>query len=140
MASNWFIAFIVLLIIELVTINLVTIWFALGTVAAMIATIFTDSLVIQLIVFLIVSFLSLLISKPILKKFKKFKVEATNLDRVVGKTGEVVKKIGVDNRFGEVKVLGNVWTATSKEEIEVGIKVKVLAIDGVKLIVERLDD
>lgn len=140
MISNWFVAFVVLLIIELVTINLVTIWFALGTVAAMIATIFTDSLVIQLIVFLVVSFLSLLISKPILKKVKKFHVEATNLDRVVGKTGEVVKKIGTDNHFGEVKVLGNVWTATSKEEIESGVKVRVLAIDGVKLVVERWED
>lgn len=136
MVGGWFIAFVILLIIELVTINLVTIWFAAGAVAAMISTIFTDSLFIQSLIFLGVSFLSLLVTKPFLSKFKKFDIEATNLDRVIGKTGEVVKKIGT-NQYGEVKIFGNVWTASSKKSIEVGSKVKVLAIEGVKLIVEE---
>ena len=60
MLGEWFILFVVLLIIELVTVNLVTIWFAAGAVAAMIATIFTDSLIYQMAVFLIVSFLSVI--------------------------------------------------------------------------------
>lgn len=138
MISKWFIAFIILVIIELVTVNLVTIWFAIGSIAAIIATIFTDSLVWQLIVFLIVSFLSLLITRPLLKKIKRFEVEPTNLDRVIGKSGEVTKKIDLDkNHYGEVKVLGSIWTASSKEILEVGTKIKVLSIDGVKLIVEK---
>lgn len=138
MVIKWFIAFVILVIIELVTINLVTIWFALGAVAAMIATIFTDSLVFQLIVFLIVSFLSLLITKPLLKRFKKFDVEPTNVDRVIGQKGEVIKRVGADKSdCGEVKVLGNVWTAYGKEMMDVGCSVKVLSIDGVKLIVEK---
>ncbi len=136
MLGEWFILFVILLIIELVTVNLVTIWFAAGAVAAMIATIFTDSLIYQMAVFLIVSFLSLLITKPFLKKLKKFEVEPTNLDRVIGKTGEVTKKIS-ENQTGEVKIFGNVWTAVSEEEISVGSKVKVLSIDGVKLVVEK---
>lgn len=136
MVGWWFIAFVILLVIELVTINLVTIWFAAGAVAAMVSTLFTDSLFIQSLVFLGVSFLSLLITKPFLAKFKKFDIEATNIDRVIGKTGEVVKKIG-SNQYGEVKIFGNVWTASSKKAIEVGSKVKVLAIDGVKLVVEE---
>ncbi len=136
MVIGWFIAFVILLIIELVTVNLVTIWFAIGAVAAIITTIFTDSVLIQSIVFVVVSVIALLITKPLIKKFKKFEVEPTNSDRVIGKVGDVTKKIE-KNKYGEVKVYGNTWTASSKEVIEVGERVKVLSIDGVKLIVEK---
>jgi len=136
MVIGWFIAFIILLIIELATVNLVTIWFAIGAVAAIISTIFTDSIAIQAIVFGVVSLVSLLITKPLIKKFKGFEVEPTNSDRVIGKTGEVTKKIS-SNKYGEVKIFGNTWTATSEEELDVGQKVKVLSIDGVKLIVKK---
>ncbi len=136
MVIGWFIAFVILLVIELVTVNLVTIWFAIGSVAAIITTIFTDSILIQCIVFTIVSVISLLITKPLIKKFKKFDVEPTNSDRVIGKVGEVTQKIE-KNKYGEVKVYGNTWTASSKDVIDVGERVKVLSIDGVKLIVEK---
>ena len=136
MVIGWFIAFVILLVIELVTINLVTIWFAIGAVAAIITTIFTDSILIQSIVFVVVSVIALLITKPLIKKLKKFEVEPTNSDRVIGKVGDVTKKIG-KNKYGEVKVYGNTWTASSKDVIEVGERVKVLSIDGVKLIVEK---
>ena len=136
MVIGWFIAFVVLLIIELVTVNLVTIWFAIGAVAAIITTIFTDSILIQCIAFVVVSVISLLITKPLMKKFKKFEVEPTNSDRVIGKVGDVTKKID-KNKYGEVKVYGNTWTASSKQVINVGERVKVLSIDGVKLVVEK---
>lgn len=136
MVIGWFIAFVILLVIELVTVNLVTIWFAIGAVAAIITTIFTDSILIQCIVFTVVSVISLLITKPLIKKFKKFEVEPTNSDRVIGKIGEVTQKIG-RNKYGEVKVYGNTWTASSKQVINVGERVKVLSIDGVKLVVEK---
>ena len=136
MVIGWFIAFVILLIIELVTVNLVTIWFAIGAVAAIITTIFTDSILIQSIVFVVVSVIALLITKPLIKKFKKFEVEPTNSDRVIGKVGDVTKKIE-KNKYGEVKVYGNTWTASSKDVIEVGERVRVLSIDGVKLIVEK---
>ena len=71
MVIGWFIAFVILLLIELVTVNLVTIWFAIGAVAAIITTIFTDSIMIQSIVFIVVSVLSLFITKPLIKKVKK---------------------------------------------------------------------
>ena len=136
MVIGWFIAFVILLVIELVTVNLVTIWFAIGAVAAIITTIFTDSVLIQSIVFVVVSVIALLITKPLIKKFKKFEVEPTNSDRVIGKVGEVTKRIG-KNKYGEVKVYGNTWTASSKQVINVGERVKVLSIDGVKLVVEK---
>ena len=136
MVIGWFIAFVILLVIELATVNLVTIWFAIGAVAAIITTIFTDSILIQSIVFIVVSVIALLITKPLIKKFKKFEVEPTNSDRVIGKVGDVTKKIE-KNKYGEVKVYGNTWTASSKDVIEVGERVKVLSIDGVKLGVEK---
>lgn len=136
MVIGWFIAFVILLLIELVTVNLVTIWFAIGAVAAIITTIFTDSILIQSIVFVVVSVIALLITKPLIKKVKKFEIEPTNSDRVIGKVGEVTKKIG-RNKYGEVKVYGNTWTASSKQVINVGERVKVLSIDGVKLVVEK---
>lgn len=136
MIIGWFIAFVILLVIELVTVNLVTIWFAIGAVAAIITTIFTDSILIQSIVFVVVSVIALLITKPLINKFKKFEVEPTNSDRVIGKVGEVTQKIG-KNKYGEVKVYGNTWTASSKQVINVGERVKVLSIDGVKLVVEK---
>lgn len=136
MIIGWFIAFVILLVIEFVTVNLVTIWFAIGAVAAIITTIFTDSILIQSIVFVVVSVIALLITKPLINKFKKFEVEPTNSDRVIGKVGEVTQKIG-KNKYGEVKVYGNTWTASSKQVINVGERVKVLSIDGVKLVVEK---
>ena len=139
MAIWWFLAFLFLLIIELATVNLVTIWFAIGSIAAIIATFFTDSLMIQSIVFIVVSAIVLAITKPLIKAFKGFETVPTNLDRVIGKSGEVTKKIE-KNKYGEVKVFGNVWTATSKKPIDVGEKVKVLEIDGVKLIVEKEEE
>ena len=134
MIVEWFILFAILLIIELLTVGLVTVWFAIGAGAAIICSLFTDSITIQLVVFLVTSVISLLIMKPILKKFKSFDITPTNLDRVVGKTGEVTKTIEPD-KYGEVKIFGNTWTAASKSHIDVGTKVKILSIDGVKLIV-----
>jgi len=132
----WFIAFLVLLFIEVITINLVTIWFAVGALAAFITSLITESFIIQMIVFLVVSVIALLITKPLIKKFKGFQVTPTNFDRVIGQEGEVTKKIS-KNEYGEVKVFGNTWTAYSKQTIKEGEKVKVLDIEGVKLIVEK---
>lgn len=136
MAIDWFILFLILLFIEIVTINLVSIWFAIGAVGAMICTFFTDSIVLQTLVFIVVSIIALLITKPLIKKFRKREVIPTNLDRVVGKIAVVTKKISLNN-YGEVKVLGSFWTAVSDCDIEVGNNVIVQAIDGVKLIVKK---
>ena len=139
MTVFWFGTFIFLLIVEIVTVNLVTIWFALGALFAIISSMFTDSFIIQMLVFVFVSLISLIVTKPLLKKFKGFEVTPTNSDRVIGMVGEVTKKID-KNKYGQVQVFGNSWTATSDQVIEVGKKVKVLSIDGVKLIVKKEEE
>jgi len=139
MVTNWFIAFVVLTVLELVTINLVSVWFAVGAIASMVCAMFTDSFFIQLCVFIIVSSITLLITKPLVKKIKTKEVEPTNLDRVIGRMAVVTKEINKD-KLGEVKVLGNTWTAVCDEKVSEGQKVKVMAIDGVKLIVKVEED
>ena len=134
MSYTWFIAFVLLLFIELITVNLVSIWFAIGSLVAFITTFVVDNILIQVTVFIVVSVLSLVMTKPIIKKFKVNDVVPTNSERVIGKRAEVIKRI-TEDEYGEVKVLGNIWTAVAKDTIEVGQKVKVMAIDGVKLVV-----
>lgn len=132
----WFIMFLCLVFIEMVTVGLVSIWFAVGSIAALITSYFTDSFLIQITVFLIVSIIFLISMNPIVKKLKIVKAEPTNLDRVIGKKAEVIKKIE-KNRVGEVRVLGSVWSAICDEEVDVGDNVIVQKIEGVKLIVRK---
>lgn len=136
MAIYWFMACLVLLFIEISTVNLVSIWFAIGSLFAMILAIFTDNFLLQLIMFIVISIIALLITKPLVKKFRKTDIVPTNLDRVIGKRADVIKEITAD-KYGEVKVLGAVWTAAGNGNFKVGDKVIVKSIDGVKLIVEK---
>lgn len=136
MIIGWFIIFVLLIIIEFLTVNLVTLWFAVGAIAAIICSFFTDSVVVELFVFFAVSVITLLIMRPILKRFRKFDVVPTNLDRVIGKIGDVTRTID-PNQYGEVKVCGSSWTAASNTHIDKGSKVKILSIEGVKLIVQK---
>lgn len=139
MASIWLVIFIVLVIIELLTINLVTIWFAIAAVFALLVDIITRNTMLEIIVFILSSFLLLLLTKPLIKKIKVKKVEATNLDMVINKIGIVTEDINQD-KIGEVKVLGKRWSAYSNTELKKDEKVKILSIDGVKLKVEKIGE
>jgi len=138
-ASIWLVIFIVLVIIELITINLVTIWFAIAAVFALLVDIITRNTMLEIIVFIVSSFLLLLLTKPLIKKIKVKKVEATNLDMVINKVGIVTEDINQD-KIGEVKVLGKRWSAYSNTELKKDEKVKILSIDGVKLKVEKIGE
>lgn len=139
MVGTWFIIFLVLLVIELATVNLVSIWFAVGALSSMIAACFIEDITIQIIIFIIVSVIALLITKPFVSKLRIRKIQPTNLDRVIGSEGVVMKDIS-KNSYGEVKVKGSIWTAMSDTEIEKGKEVKVLKIEGVKLLVEEIKE
>lgn len=120
--------------IELTTVNLVTIWFVVSGIIALVTSFFTDNTLIQFGVFVILGVILLITTRPIIKKILKQKV-ATNYDRVIGKQGVVTEKI-TKNNYGEVKVDGKRWTAFANETIEKGSVVKILEIEGVKLKVE----
>ncbi len=137
MSIYWIILFLVLLFIELATINLVSIWFAIGALGAFLTSFFTDSILVQLLIFVVISIVSLFVTLPIVKKIKsKENIIPTNLDRIIGNEVEVIKEIK-PNHYGEVEVFGTIWTAASKDVLKVGEKARILKMDGVKLIVER---
>lgn len=139
MTEAWLIFFIILVIVELITVNLVTIWFAFGALVTSLVSLYTTDTVILLAVFTLVSLLLSLITKSVVKKLKVKKVVATNLDQVIGKTGVVTEPIAKD-KIGEVKVLGKRWSAYSDREISKDKKVKILSISGVKLKVEEKEE
>lgn len=138
-ASIWLIIFIVLVIIELLTINLVTIWFAIAAVFALIVDVITRNTMLEMLVFTVSSLLLLLLTKPLIKRIKVKKIESTNLDMVINKVGIVTEDI-LNDKIGEVKVLGKKWSAYSDSEIKKQEKVKILSIDGVKLKVEKMGE
>lgn len=134
----WFGVVVLTVILETMNGQLISIWFMLGSIAALIASFFDVPFIWQLVIFIVLSIVSLIISRPFVKKFVKLKIEDTNLGRCLGKTGIVTEEIGGIEFKGQVKVLGNVWTAVSLDNVKipVGSEVTVLKIDGVKLIVE----
>ena len=136
---TWLIIFIFLIFVEIATINLVSIWFAIGAIASCILSIYVDNLIIQLGCFAITSTICLILTKSIISKIKNHKITPTNLDRVIGDIGIVTKNIDEFNN-GEVKVDGKTWTATSKETLKVGTKAKIVSINGVKLNVKSIKE
>jgi len=136
---TWLIIFIFLIFVEMATVNLVSIWFAIGAIASCILSIYVDNLIIQLGCFVITSTICLILTKSIISKIKNHKITPTNLDRVIGDIGIVTEDIDEFNN-GEVKVDGKTWTATSKETLKVGTKVKIVSINGVKLNVKSIKE
>ena len=131
----WFTIALVLGIIEISTCNLVSIWFVISALVAMLTTFITDSLYIQIAVFVILGIVLIPISKKIYKRIKSNN-EKTNFDRIIGMKGIVTEDITKDN-IGEVKVDGKRWSAYSDTNISVGEPVKVLSINSVKIKVEK---
>ena len=139
MTSIWLIVFLGLVFLELATINLVSIWFAIGALVSFIVSLYVEDMTIQIAVFVVVSIISLLLTKKIVKKVRGKEPERTNLDRVIGKVGIVTEEI-TKLEPGEVKVDGKKWSAISNKKIKVGSKVEILSIDGVKLNVKEVKE
>lgn len=139
MSLTWMIIFIILILLELGTVNLVSIWFALGALASFVLSFWVDNVTWQIAVFVGVSFVSLLLTRGFVNKVRGGKIEATNLDRVIGKIGIVTEEI-TKLEPGEVKVDGKRWSAISTKKIKVGSKVEILSIDGVKLNVKEVKE
>ncbi len=131
----WLILVIFLGMIELITVGLVSIWFVISGIVAMILSFFIDNFVVQFGVFVILGVVLMLFTRKTLEKYFPKPIK-TNLDRVVGLEGIVTEEIRKDS-VGEVKVDGKRWSAIADEEIKVGSIVKILHIDGVKLKVEK---
>ena len=134
----WLAIIIILTAIELLSVNLTTIWFVASGIVALGVSFLTDNYLIQFGVFVLLGVILVITTKPILVKKLKSKKEATNLDRVIGMEGIVTEKI-TKRENGEVKVDGKKWTACADKAIKEGETVKALEINGVKLRVEKVE-
>ena len=135
----WISLVVVLTFIEAITVNLTTIWFVASGLVALLISFVTDNVFIQFGVFSILGVAFLILTKPILEKWMKKADEKTNLDRILDMKGLVTETI-TPSMTGEVKVDGKLWTAIAKENLKKGDFVRILKIDGVKLIVEKWED
>lgn len=131
------------LILEGISVQLTSIWFALGAIVAMLLAVFhVDSLPVQIAAFVIVSLVTLIATRPLTRKLIDKKKQPTNADRNIGETAIVTTDIVNLEGKGEVKVKGTQWTARSADgtDISTGETVRVLRIEGVKLIVEKTEN
>ncbi len=140
MAYVWIALAIVMVLVEITTVQLVSVWFMVGALCAALTTLFTDSIVIQLAVFVGVSLLALLVTRPLVRRLKENRVQLrTNIDRLPGEKGVMLKPVENTESVGQAKVLGKVWSLkTDNPPLKEGDTVRVIAVDGVKLIVEKV--
>ena len=124
---------------EAATVGLVSLWFAGGALAAMLAAALSAELWLQITVFLVVSAVLLYFTRPIVKKLLAGKNKETNLDRIIGKTVIVSETVDNDAETGRCVIAGVSWSVRSDDGsvIEAGEKVTVDRVEGVKLIVKR---
>lgn len=137
---GWLIVFVVFAALELISLGLTCIWFAIGALAACVTSLFTDNWVIQAVIFVIVTISVLVFLRPIAIKYINNKAEKTNVDSIIGKTAKVLISIDNVNATGMVMLDGMEWTARSADEniIEKDALVRVTSVEGVKVIVEKV--
>ena len=129
---------VLFVIVELATYGLASIWFALGSLAALIVAALGGAIWLQIVVFAVVSAATLLLTRPLAQKYVNSRTQATNADRVIGAKALVTEEINELAGTGSVRVDGKIWTARSTDDsvLPIGARVVVKEIRGVRLIVE----
>lgn len=135
----WTIVLVIAIIIEAITVDLVSIWFGAGAIVALVAEAFGASQFIQVVLFTIVSVICIIITRPLSKKYLRGNTIKTNYDRIIGKHCLVTETITADNK-GEVKVMGTLWMASSlnNETIQAGQYAEVVSIEGAHVVVKEI--
>jgi membrane protein implicated in regulation of membrane protease activity len=138
----WLILTLVLACIEAATLGLVTIWFAVGALFGFFGALAGISLLWQVILFIASATVLLIYTRPIAVKYLNSRTNPTNVDRLVGEKGIVIETIDAINGKGQVRVLGQVWSARAADgnRIDLEEKVEVREISGVKLIVRKVEE
>lgn len=142
MTVYWLIGAALLLLIEMITVSLTSIWFAGGALAAAIVSVFCFNIIIQIVVFIVVSVILLALTRPIAVKYVNTKVEKTNADALVGRKCKVAETIDPGNATGKIIINDVEWGARSADGesvISQGATVQIKEISGVKLIVEPIN-
>ena len=137
MSLFWLVAMVLFGVLEAVTVGLTSIWFAWGALGALAAAAASAPVIVQIVVFLGVSFLTLLLVRPLAQHYVNDRKVATNADRVIGREAVVTEDIDNIQGKGRVSISGADWTARAEDDrpIPAGSTVRVLRIEGVKVIV-----
>lgn len=133
----WLGIFVVALMVEFATADMVSVWFALAAVPSFILALLNVNIIIQVVLFVVISILLLVLTRPLAMKYFKTNEIKTNVDLYIGASGVCIQQIDIDS-VGRVKARNQEWSAISKEMIKVGENVRVLDVEGAKLIVEKI--
>ncbi len=139
----WLVLLIILLIIEIITVGLTSIWAAGGALAALILNLLGISLLWQVVVFFIVTFVLLYFTRPFAIRFINTRREKTNYEGIIGKTIRIAETVDNISQTGMAVVNGQEWTVRAEKENEIlepGTLAKVVNIAGVKLIVRKYEE
>ncbi len=138
----WTALLILMAIGEAVTVGLTCIWFAAGSLVALVVSLLDGPLWLQIVLFILVSILCLLAVRPLAKKYLNSKVEPTNADRIIGAESRVIEDIDNLQATGAIRIDGIVWSARSAHDapIPAGTLVRILRIEGVKVYVEPVKE
>ena len=141
MSYIWLAGVVVFAIMEAATISINFVWFAFGSLSAMIAAMCGAQLWLQLVVFVAVTGFALYFTKPLVKKYLQGKYQPTNADRIIGCEGIVLETVNNTENVGQIRVNGQIWSAKSQDNsiIAQGEMVKVISITGVKALVNKLN-
>ena len=133
----WFALLIAFVVAEAVTVNMVSAWFAAGSLAALIAALLGAKLWLQIVLFLVVSTVALALLRPVAKKYFTPRLTPPNVDALVGTVCMCVTAVDNMAGVGQVKIGDVEWSArsTTGEEIPVGSQVKIDRVEGVKVYV-----
>ena len=140
-AIHWLIWMVVFLAIEGASVTLVSVWFAAGSLVAMIAALLNASFLVQLVIFFAVSCILLAMLRPMVRRYITPKVTKTNVDAIIGKQVLVTEAVDNLNACGTIKLNGIQWAArsTSGDTIETGTVVTIDRIEGVKVFVTPVE-
>jgi membrane protein implicated in regulation of membrane protease activity len=112
----WAVAIVAFGVLEGMTAQLVSIWFVFGSITGLIAAICGAPIILQVIIFVLVTIITLIATRPIVKKKLNTKVQPTNADRCIGQDGVVIEEINNLAPSGQVKADGKIWTARSFDQ------------------------
>ena len=135
----WLIASGIFFIIEIFTTGFLIFWLGIAGLCSMVVSFFTSNIFIQTIVFVVVSIILILFTRPLINKFLKIdkkNILPTNVYRLINKEGIVIQNIEPLSNTGKVKVGGELWSAISDTEIAKDTHIKITGVEGVKLKVE----
>lgn len=143
MTMMWMAIMIILIVIEIATVGLTTIWFAAGALVSMLASVLGAGQMVQMILFLAVSFGMLIFTRPFAVKYINSKHVKTNYEGIIGKIVKITEDVNNINGTGTAILNGQEWTVRTESDdimIAKGKLAKVVNISGVKLMVEKYEE